>query len=238
MTTSAAAGPHGNALLDRFPEDVRQRLDIADERHESHDVMFEPDELPRWAHFPHFGTVISLTRSTESGTTVEVGIVGWEGVAAVQTLLRAAPTGAEAVVQIAGSVSRVRLDAIRAAMDESPPVRELVLAFAGGFMAQVSQHATCNRVHTIEQRLAKWLLAVRDRIGTDELELTHDFLSHMLGTRRAGATVAVGSLALDGLIEQNRGSVTIVDRDGLAERSCECYRAARDLAPPLPPRQG
>jgi CRP-like cAMP-binding protein len=235
MTKSGPAGSRGNALLAQFPDDVRQRFDLQEEQCATHDVLFEPDELPRWAHFPHHGTVISLTRTTESGTTVEVGMVGWEGVASVQTLLLPRPTGCEAVIQIAGGVTRVRFDALRAAMDESAPVRELVLAFAGGFMAQVSQHATCNRVHTIEQRLAKWLLVVRDRIATDEMELTHDFLSHMLGTRRAGATVAVGALALDGIIEQTRGSLRILDREGLEVRACECYRVVRDAAPPLPP---
>ena len=177
---------------------------------------------------------MSLTRTTEEGTTVEVGIVGWEGVAAVQSLLLPQPTGCEAVVQISGGISRVGFDAIRGAMAESAAVRDLVLTFAGAFMAQVSQHATCNRVHTIEQRLAKWLLAVRDRTGTDELELTHDFLSHMLGVRRAGATIAAGALALDGLIQQNRGSVRIMDREGLKARACECYRVVRDVGPPRP----
>lgn len=132
--------------------------------------------------------------------------MGWEGVVAVQSLLLPQPSGCEAVVQISGGISRVGFDAIRGAMAENATVRELVLTFAGSFMAQVSQHATCNRVHTIEQRLAKWLLAVRDRIDTDELELTHEFLSHMLGVRRAGATIAARALALD-RVQRKRSSI-------------------------------
>jgi CRP-like cAMP-binding protein len=234
MTKSRSPGSRGNALLERFPAEVRQRLDITHERHERHAVIFEADELPRWAHFPHHGMVISLTRSTEAGATVEVGVIGWEGFAAVQSLLLPKASGSDAVVQISGDASRVSLDALRAAVNDSAPVRELVLAFAGGFLGQVSQHATCNRAHTIEQRLAKWLLTVRDRIDTDEVELTHDFLAHMVGTRRSGATIAVGALALDGSIEQNRGRIKILDREGLEMRACECYRVVREGGPPLP----
>jgi CRP-like cAMP-binding protein len=224
----------GNAMLGAFPADVRQSLGVTEQYHESNDVLFEADQLPEWADFPHHGTVISLTRTTADGTTVEVGVVGWEGVAAVQSLLLPQPSGTDAVAQVPGSASRVRLETLRAAMNDSAPVRELLLAFAGGFIAQVSQHATCNRVHTIEQRLAKWLLTVRDRIPTDEVNLTHDFLSQMLGTRRAGATVAVGALTLDGLIEHSRGRVRITDREGLEARACECYRIVRQSAPTLP----
>jgi CRP-like cAMP-binding protein len=234
MFNAETAAPRGNTLLDHFPAAVRQQLEIIDEHHDRDDVLIEADEMPRWAHFPHHGTVISLTRTTEGGATVEVGVIGWEGVATVQSLLLPQPPGSDGVVQISGRISRVPLDSVRAAMDNSAPVRAAVLAFAGGFLAQVSQHATCNRAHTIEQRLAKWLLTVRDRIMIDELELTHDFISHMLGIRRAGATVALGALALDGLVEQRRGSIRILDRDGLEARSCECYRIVRASGPPLP----
>jgi CRP-like cAMP-binding protein len=223
------APARGNALLDRFPADVRKRLDETQETHRTHDVLFEADERPKWAHFPHFGMVVSLTRTTESGATIEVGVIGSEGVATVQALLLPQPSGNDAVVQMAGTLSRVRMDLLRAAMNDNAVVRETILTFAGVFMNHISQHATCNRVHTIEQRLAKWLLFIRDRTDRDEMELTHDFLSHMLGTRRAGATIAVGSLALDGLIEQHRGGVKILDRQGLEERACECYGAVRDM---------
>lgn len=235
MLQPVPSGSNLNSLLDRFPEDVRRRLDAVAERYSSHEVLYEGDQLAEWVHFPHFGTMVSLTRTTEDGTTVEVGIIGWEGVTAVQALLLPRPAGITAVVQIAGDASRISLKTLRTVMNENATARELLLAFAGSFMAQVSQHATCNRVHTIEQRLAKWLLAARDRTASDDMDLTHDFLSHMLGTRRAGATVAAGALALDGLIEQRRGGLRITDREGLEARACECYRALHEIAP-LPPR--
>jgi CRP-like cAMP-binding protein len=103
-------------------------------------------------------------------------------------------------------------------------------AAAGVFLSQVSQHVLYNRLHSIEQRLAKWLLGVRDRIDTDEVDLTHDFLSHMLGIRRPGVTEAIGILAADGVIAHSRSSIVIIGRDGLEARACECYAVIAEAA--------
>lgn len=225
--------PRGNALLSAFPAEVLRRLDVKVEDHKSHEQLVEGDTPSPYLYFPDHGTVISLTRTTEAGTTVEVGIVGAEGLVAVQALLSPKALGSDAVVQIAGRASRVPLEQIRDALNENAFVRDQLLACTGAFLAQVSQHAVCNRLHTIEQRLAKWLLSVRDRIESDKIDLTHDFLSHMLGIRRSGVTIAVGALALDGLLSHERNSVTIQDRDGLEERACECYCVIRDATPLL-----
>jgi CRP-like cAMP-binding protein len=141
--------------------------------------------------------------------------------------------GADAVIQITGSISRVPLRQVRELLNGETAVRELLLTYAGAFLTQVSQHAVCNRLHSIEERLAKWLLGVRDRIDSDEVGLTHDFLSHMLGIRRSGVTVAIGALVLDGLVQQSRSSVTIIDRDGLEGRACECYGVIAEAMRPL-----
>ena len=217
-----------NSLLEAFPSPVRQRLKPIHEDHRSHEVLLDFDEKAEWAWFPDPGTVVSQTRTTQRGATVEVGIVGSEGVVSVQTLLSPNAIGSNAVVQIAGATSRVKLKDLRTALNENDVVRDVLLAATGSFLTQVSQHVLCNRIHTIEQRLAKWLLGVRDRIDSNEIDLTHDFLSHMLGIRRSGVTVAVGALALDGLITHERKSVTITDREGLEERACECYALIRD----------
>ena len=217
-----------NRLLSAFPADILRSLEATDRQHVSHDVLITSEEHPEWAYFPHQGTVISLTRTTDNGTTVEVGIVGWEGFVSVQTLLTPSATGSNAVIQVPGATSRVRFDKVRDALNKSVRVRELLLASCGAFLAQVSQHAVCNRLHSVEQRLAKWLLGVRDRIDTDQIKLTHDFLAHMLGVRRSGVTVAIGALALDGSIAQGRSNITIRDREGLEARACECYGVMRD----------
>jgi CRP-like cAMP-binding protein len=213
-----------NAFLELFSANG------TDEDHPRHDVLIKPDAPSKWIYFPHRGTVISLIRSTTDGATVEVGIIGWEGFVNAQTLLLPSASGFEAVVQIPGSLTRVRAADVRALLDKNV-TRDALLAFCGTFLAQISQHAVCNRLHSIEQRLAKWLLGVRDRMDSDELELTHDFLSHMLGIRRSGVTVAVGALALDGIVTQQRSSITITDRDGLEARACECYRVIREALP-------
>jgi len=233
MKLAESPATRGNALLEAFPAEVRQQLDIHSENYKSHVQLVEGDSPPHYLYFPHHGTVISMTRTTETGATVEVGIIGSEGVAAVQALLAPKSVGSDGVVQIAGVASRIPLDQIRRALDENAVVRDHLLACTGAFLAQVSQHAVCNRLHTIEQRLAKWLLGVRDRIDSDQVDLTHDFLSHMLGIRRSGVTIAIGALALDGLLTHGRNSLTIRDREGLEARACECYCVIRDATPLL-----
>lgn len=218
----------GNALLNAFPSDVRAQLDVTEAEYPGHSVLLRSGEVPEWFYFPHHGAVISLTRSTESGATVEVGIVGYEGLVTVQALLTPeAAAATDAVVQIAGRASRVEAKAIRVLL-QNPAVRDILMACTGAFLAQVSQHAVCNRLHTIEQRLAKWLLGVRDRIDSDSIGLTHDFLSHMLGIRRSGVTTAIGALALDGLIQHERSRIVVRDSEGLEDRACECYCVIRD----------
>jgi CRP-like cAMP-binding protein len=233
MASPKVDRPRGNALLEAFPAKMRQKLKIVDEQHQSHEVLIKADEVPEWLFFPHHGTVVSLTRSSETGATVEVGIVGWEGMATLHALLSPKASGADAVVQIAGPVSRVRREELRELQDRDSAVRECLNLFTGAFLMQVSQHALCNRLHSIEERLAKWLLGVSDRIDSAEIGLTHDFLSHMLGIRRSGVTIAVGALALDGLITHSRSSITITDRTGLEDRTCECYEVIRESLQPL-----
>jgi CRP-like cAMP-binding protein len=195
---------------------------------ESHRVLIEADEPPTHVYFPYRGTVISLTRTTEEGATVEVGIVGSEGVAGIQAVLAEGPIGSDAVTQIAGAASAVAIESLRRVMNENIMVRDVLLRVSMSFLNQVSQHALCNRLHSVDQRLSKWLLGVHDRITSDEVGLTHDFLSHMLGIRRSGVTTAVGELALDGLIRHHRKSITITDREGLEAHACDCYRIMRD----------
>jgi CRP-like cAMP-binding protein len=113
-------------------------------------------------------------------------------------------------------------------MKDNASARDILHSVSMSFLSQVSQHAPCNRLHNVEQRLAKWLLSVRDRIDSDEIHLTRDFLSHMLGIRRSGVTTAVGELALDALSRHQRQSITIADREGFESRTCGCYEVLRE----------
>jgi CRP-like cAMP-binding protein len=217
---------NGNLLLGTLSPRVLRALAPREEDHAITDVLIRPDETPGSIFFPHFGAVVSIIRATESGAMVEAGVVGHEGMFNVHTVItKPAPTGAEALVQIDGRVSRVDAALLREHFRHDERVRDLLLSFTSLFLHQVTQNLLCNRLHAIEQRLAKWLLIIRDRIATDELHMTQDFLSHMLGVHRPGVSIAVSALEVDGLIKHSRNRISIRDHAGLLARSCECSAA-------------
>ncbi|MGA8810755.1 MAG: Crp/Fnr family transcriptional regulator [Thermoanaerobaculia bacterium] len=218
----------GNLLLDTLPAEVLRSLKPSEQDHKITDVLIRPSDTPNAIFFPHFGAVISIIRSTESGAMVEAGVVGHEGMFNVHTVITdPAPTGSEAIVQIDGRVSRIDAAVLRERFRADETFRDLLLSFTSLFLHQVTQNLLCNRLHAIEQRLAKWLLIIRDRIDTDELHLTQDFLSHMLGVHRPGVSIAVTALENDGLIGHSRSHIRIRDHAGLLARSCECSASLR-----------
>jgi CRP-like cAMP-binding protein len=214
----------GNLLLNILNPKVLRTLNAREEDHRITDILIKPGETPGSIFFPHFGAVVSIIRATESGSMVEAGVVGHEGMFSVHTVIAApAATGTEALVQIDGRVSRVNAGLLRNHFRRDEKFRDLLLAFTSLFLHQVTQNLLCNRLHGIEQRLAKWLLIIRDRIDTDELHLTQDFLSHMLGVHRPGVSIAVTALESDGMIGHSRNYIRIRDHKGLLASSCECY---------------
>jgi CRP-like cAMP-binding protein len=221
-----AHSPEGNLLLNTLTPDALAALDVHEEDPALGAVLMSADETPDAIFFPYPGAMVSIVRTTENGSTVEAGVIGAEGMFVVQTVLSApAPTGSDAIVQIAGRFARVEYALLRAQFRVNEPFRDRLLEFASVFLDQITQNLVCNRLHQIEQRLAKWLLMVRERIGTDRLSLTHEFLAHMLGVHRPGVSIAVAALELDGVIRHGRNSITIRDRAGLLERACECHAA-------------
>jgi CRP-like cAMP-binding protein len=213
----------GNLILNTLT-DTLQTLEIHEEAHAIAAVLIRPEETPKYVFFPHRGAVVSIVRSTEDGSMVESGVIGNEGFLPVQTVItEPGPTGGQAIVQIEGRFTRVPAHLLRARFQEDAGLRERVLAFTSVFLNQVTQNLVCNRLHAIEQRLAKWLLIVRDRMDGDELHLTHDFLAHMLGIHRPGVSIAVNALEMDALIRHTRQQITIEDREGLVARACECF---------------
>jgi CRP-like cAMP-binding protein len=214
----------GNLILDTLPPESLHALEIHDEAHEIAVILIRPEETPKFVFFPCHGSVVSIVRSTEDGSMVESGVIGSEGVLPVQAVItEPGPTGGQAIVQIEGRFARVPAHLLRARFQEDAVLRERVLAFTSVFLSQITQNLVCNRLHAIEQRLAKWLLIVRDRMDGNELHLTHDFLAHMLGIHRPGVSIAVQALEMDGLIRHTRHQITIEDREGLEERACECF---------------
>ena len=173
-------------------------------------------------YFPQEG-MVSLVQPLQ-GAMIEVGMIGNEGFVGVPVLLGADASPLETMVQIPGSALRIETGAFREKAGRSTTLSGLLLRYAQALQVQVSLTAACNGRHPIPERLARWLLMARDRAPSDELPFGHEFLSMMLGVRRAGVTVAVGTLKAAGLIRNTHGQVTIIDRHGLEAASCECYR--------------
>jgi CRP-like cAMP-binding protein len=188
----------------------------------SKEVLYRPEQAITHVYFPNRG-VVSVVALFEDGGSVEVGMVGNEGMFGVSVFLGSVSTPLEAVVQLPGDALRMRADVLRREFRKGGQLQDMLLRYTQAFITQIAQTAACNRAHQVEGRLAKWLLMCADRSHTRQLELTHEFIGTMLGTRRAGITEASMLLKGAGLIDYTRGKVTIIDREGLEAASCECY---------------
>lgn len=197
-------------------------------------VLIVPDEPITHVHFPESG-LTSFLALFEGGGSLEVGMVGRDGVVGIPILLGADAVSQECLMQIPGHGWRIKTDALRAAIRQSPALHASLLRGAMAFLAQVSQTAACNGAHRLEERLARWLLMSHDRCDGDRLPLTQEFLSTMLGVRRAGVTVAAGTLQRAGIIRYESGDITILNRPALEVASCECYAVVREQTKRLLP---
>ena len=219
----------GNLLLGTLPAGALARAGVQEQEAPIRTVLVTAEETPEFIFFPHPGAVASIVRVTASGQMVETGIVGGEGLLKIATVLTTpSPTGSEAIVQNEGRFSRIDAGRVRELFDAHQPFREAVLAYTTVFLDQVTQNLVCNRLHAIEQRLAKWLMMMRDRVASDELHLTQEFLAYMLGVHRPGVSIAVTALEADGLIRHRRNWIELRDPAGIVARSCECYKPVHD----------
>jgi CRP-like cAMP-binding protein len=166
---------------------------------------------------------VSLISSPETGSKVEVGLVGNEGVVGIPNILGDNIAVTTAIVQLAGSGMRIKASLIKSEFQQGGVLQSLLLRYTQALYALASQNAACNRLHQLDERLARWLLLVCDRIESNELQLTQEFISEMLGVRRAGVTEAANSLQQAGLIRYHRGKITILNRQELEAASCSCY---------------
>jgi CRP-like cAMP-binding protein len=223
----AGPGPH-NRLLAALPAGdlawLRPQLESVE--FASRSILHAPGEPVTGVHFPETGW-ISMLATLENGDAAEVGLVGREGMVGLPLLLGTDRSPFEAMVQSSGSALRLPADAFQEALERSAALHRLLLRYALAFSVQVAQTAACNGRHHIEQRLARWMLMAHDRSEGDGFPMTHEFLSMMLGVRRAGVTVAAGALQRAGLIQYERGRMTITDRDGLEAGACDCYDLVR-----------
>jgi CRP-like cAMP-binding protein len=187
------------------------------------EVIHESGELQESIYFPTT-SVISLVYTTVSGATAEIGVIGNDGMVGVASLLGSASVPHRAVTLIAGQAFTARVTTIQNAFLEGYRWQQSVLRYVQSLLTQVSQTAVCNRVHSIEQRLCRWLLMCRDRTHSDDLKMTQEFISHMLGGRRESVTVAAGRLQDAGIIRYARGRIRILDLERLEQIACECHR--------------
>jgi CRP-like cAMP-binding protein len=186
------------------------------------EVLYRPEEPITHVYFPSRGTV-SVICVLEDGKMVEAGMVGNEGMFGVSVFLGSVSSPLEASVQLPGDGLRMRSDVLRKEFRKGGHLQELLLRYTQAFIIQIAQTTACNRAHSIGGRMARWLLMCSDRAGSSKLELTHEFIAIMLGTRRAGISEAAAKLQDDGVIRYRRGHVNILDRRMLEAASCECY---------------
>jgi CRP-like cAMP-binding protein len=189
----------------------------------NHLILHEASAKLEFAYFPNRG-LISLVVAMEDGKTAEAGVVGNEGFAGIAAAVGLSRSTLQAVVQITGDGFRVEVGALQQTLESTPRFQLLLSRYEVIRGMQVAQTAACNRLHDIEQRLARWLLMTQDRVDSECLPITHDFLATMLGTNRSSVSLAAGVLKRKKIIEYSRGSVTILNRKKLEESACECYR--------------
>ena len=186
-------------------------------------VLYEPGKAIRHVYFP-LDCLVSLLTSVDRHRTLEVGMVGNEGMAGMPFILGVGISGVKALVQGAGEALRMGSKPFRAEFNRNPALQQALYRYTFALMAQISQTAACNRFHEAGERLARWLLMTRDRIGSDEFSLTQEFLAHMLGLRRVGVTEAASILKRRKLITYTRGKIRILDVTELKRASCSCYQ--------------
>lgn len=223
-TTESLRTTTANRILKALPLEEYERLsaDLEPASMSLGEILCHPDEPITHVYFPNRGTV-SLVSNFDDGKSVEVGMVGNEGMFGVCVFLGSISTPLLAQVQLPGDGLRMRRDVLKREFNKGGQLQDLLLRYTQAFITQIAQTAACNRAHPIEGRLAKWLLMCEDRANSKELELTHEFIAMMLGARRAGVTQAASGLKSRGLIAYRRGHITILDRQGLESVTCECY---------------
>lgn len=217
-------GVPANQLLAFLPQDEYERLVPHLEKVSLSlgRVIYEPGEMIEYVYFPNQAAV-SLVSLLENGSTTEVGMVGKEGIVGYPVFLGGNSTTHRAIVQVAGTGMKIDAKVLKAEFSRGEMLQRLLLLYTQALLTQISQTAVCNRHHSVEERLVRWLLTAQDCVLSKELSLTQEFIANMLGTRRPGVTVAAGRLQQVGIISYSRGRITVLNREALEEAACECY---------------
>jgi CRP-like cAMP-binding protein len=219
----------GNRLLAALPRKVLRQLspDLQQITLTLSKVLYNSGDVIRYVYFPS-DSIVSLLFSVKDRSTLEVSVVGNEGMAGIAVFLGVKKSRYKMIVQGAGTALRMKAVSLRKHAKNNKPLQALLQLYTHALLMQVSQSAACNRFHPIESRLARWLLATRDRLDLNEFRMTQDFLSNMLGVRREIVNKAAGILQKQQLISYTRGIITILDVEGLKAASCECYQNIKE----------
>lgn len=220
--------PLENRLLAALPKEIYKRL-LPSLEYVSFDlgeVVYESGGQMTHVYFPT-SSIVSLLYLMTNGSTAEIGVVGYEGIVGIALFLGGDTTPNRAVVQSGGNAYRMKAEVLRKEFERGGELQFLLLRYTQALLTQISQTAVCNRLHTVEQQLCRWLLLSHDRLRSDRLVMTQDLISNMLGVRREGVTVAARHLKDRGLISYVRGTITMLDRTKLETAVCECYRVVK-----------
>jgi CRP-like cAMP-binding protein len=222
--------PAANRVLASIPPKEYQRLlpQLELVTLEFGQILYQPGKTIRYVYFP-LNCLISLLTAVDKRRTLEVGMVGNEGMAGMPFILGMGVSGVRALVQGGGDALRMASAPFREEFERNPPLQQALFRYTYALMAQISQTAACNRFHEAEARLARWLLMTRDRVESDDFPLTHEFLAHMLGVRRVGVTQAASALKRRNLISYQRGKIQILDAKRLKAASCSCYQIVKTV---------
>ena len=226
--TITSPNPHQNHLLDALPTSDYQRLAPHLELvpMKLGDVLYESGAKLRYVYFPTT-SIISLLYVMEDGASAEIAIVGNEGILGISLFMGGESTPSRAVVQSAGLAFRLKAQLLKDEFGRFGPTMRLLLRYTQALITQMAQTAVCNRHHSVDQQLCRWLLLSLDRLQSNELSMTQELIANMLGVRREGVTEAAGKLQEAGLIQYHRGRIAVLDRTGLERRACECYQVVK-----------
>lgn len=219
------SNPVKNQLLAVLPQEEYERLNAYMETVclKLKQNLYLPNEPIEYIYFVNSG-VASLLNLMEDGTAVEVATIGNEGMVGLPVFLGADRIPGQAMVQIPGDALRMKADVFKDKVTPGSPLHDLLQRYTQTLFNQIAQSAACNRLHSVEERMCRWLLMTQDRVGQNAFVLTQEFLSQMLGVRRPTVSIAASILQKAGLIRYSRGNITILDREGLENASCECYK--------------
>lgn len=235
LTPAATTAGHQNGLLAAMPESERDRLapDLELVELGMKASVYDVDEPITHVYFP-LDCVISVVAAVDDDTVIEVATIGAEGVAGLPAFLGATSSPHQAFCQVPGQALRLQVDALRRFFLDDGALHELMHRYTQAVMVFIAQNVACNRLHTTEERCARWLAQTHDRVGRDTFPLTQEFLSQMLGVQRGTVSLSAQVLQRAGLIRYSRGQITVLDQAGLHAAACDCYSIVRREFDELP----